>query len=124
MIKPCFILSFILIPGVAAAANPMFGPDRENAITIYAAQGTGGGSLIKLIDAVQWDISPMSLVMAQYSQPMRLFRLPARMNLNVVQNTAYHSNHGLSFFGVGISWDGGFELAWVLSGWRRGPIYA
>lgn len=98
------ILSLLLMMP-AHADNPMFGAGYDNAITLYAAQGTGGGSLFKLVDPTQWHISPMTLLMVQYSQPMTLFRLPARMNFNVVQNTAYRSNKGLSFFGVGVSWD-------------------
>ncbi len=100
-----YLCLFLWTAPACAIHNPMFGDGAQNAISLYAAQGTGGGSLIKLIDAVRWDISPMTLVMAQYSQPMEIMRLPARMNVNVVQNTAYESNHGLSFFGVGVSWD-------------------
>ena len=47
----------------------------------------------------------MTMIMAQYSQPMTVFRLPARQNLNFIQNTGYESAHGLSFIGTGISWD-------------------
>lgn len=83
----------------------MFGVDAQNAMGIYVGQGTGSGSLFKLVDPLMWDIVPMTATMVQYSQPMEIFRLPARMNLNVVQNTAYRSGRGLSFFGVGVSWD-------------------
>lgn len=41
----------------------------------------------------------------QYSQPMEIFRLPARMNFNLVQNFGYNNDKGLSFFAVGVSWD-------------------
>ena len=50
-------------------------------------------------------INPMTFVMLQYSQPIQIFRLPARINLNMMQNFAYRSNDGKSFGAVGISWD-------------------
>jgi len=95
----------IMTAPVAAFANPMFGPGDTNAITIYTGQGTGPGSLGKLINPFDWDILPQTMIMAQYSQPMTLFRLPARQNFNVVQNFGYNSSRGLSFLGIGISWD-------------------
>lgn len=104
MKKYVVLLGLITMPAFGAP-NPMFGASHENAVTLYAAQGTGPGSLFKLIDPTRWDIVPMTAVMAQYSQPMTLFRLPARQNINIVQNSAYHSGRGLSFLGVGISWD-------------------
>ena len=94
-----------MMTAMPAIANPMFGPDHRNAVTVYAGQSTGPGSLFKLVDPILWDITPMTMAMIQYSQPMTIFRLPARQNLAMVQNTAYHSSRGLSFFGVGISWD-------------------
>lgn len=93
------------MPAIAVADNPMFGPDMQNSVAIYIGQGIGSGTLFKLVDPVLWEFSPMTTFMLQYSQPMELFRLPARMNLNVVQNFGYHSSKGLSFFGVGVSWD-------------------
>lgn len=89
----------------AYATNPMFGNGDINSIALYASQGTGSGTLFKLIDPVLWDFSPMTNIMLQYSQPMTIFRLPARMNFNLVQNFGYASNRGLSFFAAGISWD-------------------
>ncbi|MBD5389186.1 acyloxyacyl hydrolase [bacterium] len=104
-----YLNSFIVLSVIgatgAAAANPMFGADHRNAISLYAGQSTGPGSLFKLIDPFQWDITPMTMGMFQYSQPMTLFRLPARQNINVVQNVAYGHARGLSFLGVGVSWD-------------------
>lgn len=104
--KTIIALSLILgaISG-ARAQNPMFGAEHQNAVALHMAQGTGSGSLFKLVDPVLWDVSPMTSLMLQYSQPMEIFRLPARMNLNIVQNFAYHSSHGLSFFAAGVSWD-------------------
>lgn len=87
-----------------AEYNVLFG-DKINSLTIYGAQGTGSGSLLKLIQPGLWDFNPQTLLMAQYSQPMKFFRLDSRLNLNVGQNFAYNSSKGLSFFGVGISID-------------------
>lgn len=88
-----------------ARPNPMFGKNHQDSVTLYIGQGTGSGSLFKLIAPPLWDISPMTMAMIQYSQPITVFRLPARQNLNIIQNTAYNSAHGLSFLGAGISWD-------------------
>jgi len=90
---------------VAMAQNPMFGMDTRNAVTLYAAQGTGPGSLFKLINPGIWDFSPQTFFMLQYSQPMEIFRLPGRMNFNAIQNFGYKGSRGLSFLGVGVSWD-------------------
>ncbi|MBD5391517.1 acyloxyacyl hydrolase [bacterium] len=100
-----FIATTVSCTHAFADANPMFGNENKDAITLYVAQGTGPGSLFKLVNPVDWDIVPMSMIMAQYSQPMTIFRLPARQNFNVVQNIAYNSGRGLSFIGAGISWD-------------------
>lgn len=97
---------------MADTYNPMFGNDDKNAIAIYAAQGTGAGTLFKLVDPFLWDFEPMTMAMLQYSQPISIFRLPARMNLNIVQNFGYGDDHGLSFFAVGVTWDV------VLAYWR------
>jgi len=87
-----------------AEKNIMFG-DKINSIAIYGAQSTGSGTLLKLLYPGIWDISPQTFFMAQYSQPMKFFRLDSRLNLNVGQNFGYKSSSGLSFFGVGISID-------------------
>ncbi|MBD5400515.1 acyloxyacyl hydrolase [bacterium] len=104
MKKYICLLSLIATPAMATQ-NPMFGANHDNAITLYAGQSTGPGSLFKLVNPFDWDILPQTMIMAQYSQPMTLFRLPARQNFNVVQNIGYESGRGLSFLGVGISWD-------------------
>ena len=101
-----YILIAAIIPfGVKATENPMFGNGHQNAISINIGQGTGPGSLFKLINPGEWDIVPQTMILAGYSQPMTLFRLPARQNFNIVQNFGYNSSRGLSFLGVGISWD-------------------
>ena len=66
----------------------------------------------------------MMTVMSQYAQPMTIFRMPARMNFNIIQNTAYNSAHGLSFFGGGISWDVA-PISWhgIYVGIGVGPYY-
>ena len=98
-----FCAALFTIPAFADT-NVMFG-DKINSVTLYAAQGTGSGSLLKLIQPGLWDFNPQTLLMAQYSQPMKFFRLDSRLNLNVVQNMGYKSSHGLGFFGMGISID-------------------
>ncbi len=85
--------------------NPMFGAGTRNSVAIYAAQGTGSGTLFKLVDPVLWEFEAMTSFNFQYSQPMEIFRLPARMNLNLVQNFGYGNDKGLSFFAIGVSWD-------------------
>ncbi|MCM1294734.1 MAG: acyloxyacyl hydrolase [Muribaculaceae bacterium] len=90
---------------IAGRANILFGDDTQNSIALYAAQGTGPGTLFKLIQPGLWDINPMTMVMLQYSQPMEIMRLDARMNVNFVQNFGYESSRGLSFFAAGVSWD-------------------
>ena len=82
---PCFIAA--IIPLCASASyNPMFGDNHKNSVSVHLGQGTGPGSLFKLVNPGQWDFMPQTMIMAQYSQPMTLFRLPARQNFNVVQN--------------------------------------
>lgn len=93
----------ILTPAIADS-NVFFG-DKINSLTLYGAQGTGSGSLLKLVQPGIWEFNPQTLVMAQYSQPMKFFRLDSRLNLNVGQNFAYKSSHGLHFLGIGISID-------------------
>jgi len=102
---------------VAGHANVMFGADADNSIALHIAQGTGPGTLFKLVQPGLWDISPMTLAMLQYSQPMEIMRLDARMNVSLVQNFGYHSSDGLSFFAAGVSWDVAL-LQWC--GWYLG----
>ena len=74
---PCFIAA--IIPLCASASyNPMFGDNHKNSVSVHLGQGTGPGSLFKLVNPGQWDFMPQTMIMAQYSQPMTLFRLPAR----------------------------------------------
>ena len=116
------VLSIIVVG--ATHANPMFGDGHENSISISAAAGTGSGSLLKLVYPVEWEFVPMTFLMATYAQPITIFKIPARMNATVMQNIAYHSAKGLSFFGVGLSWD---IAAFDWNGWYigagLGPYY-
>ena len=105
MKKIFLILTAVLCSETAFANNPMFAKDTQNSITLYAGQGTGSGSLFKLVDPFMWDFEPMTMLMLQYSQPSELFRLPSRINLSYVQNFGYHHDKGLSFMAIGISWD-------------------
>lgn len=99
----CLLLSMLILP-TFAENNVMFG-NKINSMTIYGAQSTGSGTLLKLIQPGLWDFNSQTFVMAQYSQPIKFFRLDSRLNLNVGQNFAYNSSRGLSFFGIGISID-------------------
>lgn len=110
MKKICALLFAILLiaPAIAETEanekNVFFG-DKINSIHLYAAQGTGSGSLLKLVQPGIWDFNPQTFLMFQYSQPIKFFRLDSRLNLNVGQNFAYQSSKGLSFSGIGISID-------------------
>ena len=90
---------------VFAAHNPMFGDSDSNSITINIAQSTGSHNIRKLVWFPDWEISPQTLVMVSYAQPMQILRMPSRMNISVVQNIAYESSKKLSYIGVGASWD-------------------
>ena len=94
---------YIVCPAIADN-NVMFG-DKINSMTLYAAQSTGSGSLLKLVWPGIWDFYPQTFVMLQYAQPIKFFRLDSRLNLNIGQNFAYKSSRGLSFMGIGISVD-------------------
>ena len=117
-----FLIGIMTI--TAAGANPMFCDGCRRSVSLSVAQGTGRGSLLKLIDPFDWAGASMTNIMAQYSVPMTIFDLDARMNASVMQNTAYASEHGLSFFGVGISWDVASEIydGWYV-GFGIGPYY-
>lgn len=102
------LICALFIPIAAHCAesyNPMFGAEHRNALSLHVAQGTGNGSLTKLINPFEWEFSSMTSVMLQYSQPMEIMRLPARMNVTYVQNIAYGHDTHLGFWGVGLSWD-------------------
>ena len=113
--KRCFaILSLLVTLPVFAESgdvNPMFGADNENSIALYVGQGTGPGSLFKLVDPFLWEFEPMTNLMLQYSQPVSVFRLPSRINATFVQNLGYGHDSGLSFMAIGVSWDVAF-LHW------------
>ncbi len=106
MKRAAFLIFILLVPGAAVAhTNPMFGKSDQNSLTLYAAQGTGPGTLFKLVAPWMWDFEPMTLWMIQYSQPLTIFRLPARMSLHFASNIGYESDDSLSFSALGISWD-------------------
>lgn len=104
--KKLFCVLMILIPTtIMANANPMFADNTRNSIGIYVAQSTGQGDLGHLVFPWEWEFNPMTLVMAQYSQPINILRLPGRINIHALQNLAYGAADGASFGAVGISWD-------------------
>ena len=118
-----FLIFITMTPLMAfARENPMFGNGYENSITFYTAQGTGSGTLFKLIEPDLWKINNMTVFMLQYSQPTTIFRLPGRQSLHAMQNIAYGSNTGLSFGALGISWDASFfDWAGYYTGFGLGP---
>ena len=83
----------------------MFGPNKGNSIGVYIGQNSGQGDLGHLIFPWDWKISPMTIVMAQYSQPLNILRLPARTNIHLLQNFGYNHDDGTSFGAIGVSWD-------------------
>lgn len=98
-----FCLSCLFCPAIADT-NIMFG-EKINSMTLYVAQSTGPGSLLKLVYPGDWDFYSQTIIMAQYAQPIKFFRLDSRLNLNIAQNMGYGSSRGLSFSGIGISVD-------------------
>ena len=106
-----FAYIFILLFPYCAIANPMFGDGTENSIGIQFAQSTDHGDLGHLILPSDWRIEPMTLLSLEYSQPIKILRLPSRINVHLLQNFAYHSADGRSFGAIGISWDIAF-LSW------------
>lgn len=99
------IILFILVAPLQTNANPMFAHKTENSIGVFVAQSTGQGNLGHLIAPWDWRVTPMTMIMVQYSQPISLFRLPSRINLIGLQNFAYNSADGASFGAAGISLD-------------------
>lgn len=86
-------------------ANPMFAKNTKNSLSVHLGQGTGQGDLGHLIAPWEWRFKPMTMAMLQYSQPVKILRLPARVNVSALQNIGYSSEDGTSFGAVGISWD-------------------
>lgn len=106
MKKFIVLLSLIALPLSARAdENPMFCDGCINSVALFASQGTGSGTLFKLVDPILWEFQSMTNFNFQYSQPMEIFRLPSRINFNLVQNFGYEHDRGLSFFAIGVSWD-------------------
>ena len=99
-----FLILSLSVPAMAAQ-NLMFGENDKNSVAIYVAQSTGTHNINKLVWPFKWEISPQTFIMATYAQPIEIFRLPGRINLNFMQNIAYESSSGLSFIGTGVSWD-------------------
>ena len=104
MNKKIFIFFTSMSLGIANA-NPLFSPGTENSIGIFFGQGTGDGNMWHLVNPLVMNISPMTMFGIQYSQPTTILRLPARINVELLQNIAYHSSSGASFGAVGMSWD-------------------
>ncbi len=114
--KRICVLFFILAP-LTANANPMFADGGRNSIGIFLAQSTGQGDLGHLVFPWDWRVGPMTMLMAQYSQPISILRLPARINVDLLQNVAYHSAGGTSFAALGVSWD---VVLFEWCGWYMG----
>ncbi len=104
--KHAIVICILLVPTISHAQhNPMFAIHTRNSIGIYAAQSTGHGDLGHLVAPWEWNFSPMTLVMFQYSQPITFLRLPSRINIHALQNFSYHGARGTSFGAIGISLD-------------------
>ena len=101
---------FMVSPAIGAT-NPMFGAGDINSLGLYVSQGVGPGNMIRMIYPPKWDFSPMTNILAQYSQPVEILRLPSRINVSAVQNFGYSAHGGLTFSAVGLSWDIAF-LSW------------
>ena len=127
MKKFIFFYLLIIFP-FAVNANPMFGENDDNSISMYIGHGTGSGTLLKLIQPGLWDFNKMTFAMVQYSQPTTFFRLPARQSLHVIQNFSYEEDKSLSFAGVGVSIDAalftwnGFYLGFGLGPYMRDSL--
>ena len=77
---PCFIAA--IIPLCASASyNPMFGDNHKNSVSVHLGQGTGPGSLFKLVNPGQWDFMP---------QPMLLPKKPLSTSA-IIPAGGYHS---------------------------------
>lgn len=105
MKKIIALIGLITFASPAIADSNVFFGEKLNSITLYGAQSTGSGSLLKLVQPGIWDFNPQTFIMAQYAQPIQFFRLDSRLILNIGQNFAYNSSRGLSFMGIGISVD-------------------
>ena len=112
-----FLFAWILLLPQITNANPLFNTNKYNSIGIYFAQNTGHGNLGHLLWPWDWKFNPGTLIMMQYSQPVQILRLPARVNVHALQNFGYHSADDTSFAAVGISWDIAF-FSWC--GWYAG----
>lgn len=119
-----FILVACLSMPALAGKNPMFGENDKNSITFNIAQSTGSYDVGKLVWPFKWDISPQTFFMMSYAQPVDILRLPGRMNVSIMQNIAYESCRGLSFLGIGASWDISlFQYNGFYVGFGIGPYY-
>ena len=107
----------ICMLSISANANPLFDDATRNSIAIYIGQSTGQGDLGHLVWPWDWEFNPMTLAMFQYSQPVNILRMPARINIHALQNFGYRSADGTSFGAVGVSWDIAL-LSWC--GWYIG----
>lgn len=115
MKKAC--LCFAILFSTNTHANPMFADNNWNSVGILVAQSTGHGDLGHLLWPWDWKIGPSTMLMLQYSQPTQILRLPARVNIHVLQNIAYNSADDTSFGAVGIAWD---VVVFQKCGWYAG----
>ncbi|MDR2269199.1 MAG: acyloxyacyl hydrolase [Rickettsiales bacterium] len=80
--KKLFLICILSIaPGAIFANSPMFGKS-ENQFGFYSGIGTGGSSIYNLIPGAKWNLKPFLNFMLQYSQPTKVFRLPARYSFH------------------------------------------
>ena len=66
------------------AGNPLFG-DKENQLMVNIGQGIAGTWMLELPK----NPVPFNMFLFQYSQPIKFFRLPARLSANFIQTLGY-----------------------------------
>lgn len=89
--------------------NPFFG-DAKNQVGLYVSASTGGTKLMNLIWPGRWESEPFGYIMAQYSQPAQILRLPSRFNIQVGYTIGWGKHdgedwHDYSMPVFGFSWD-------------------
>ena len=81
MKKIITVLSLCCLLTPAFAEKNVFFGEKINSITVYGAQSTGPGTLLKLVQPGIWDIYSQTFLMAQYSQPITFFRLDSTKHI-------------------------------------------
>ncbi len=99
-----FFLTMLLIANAGAAdmpKNPIFG-ERQNQIILNIGQGVNNFGLIPVPEM----FVPFNMIQLTYSQPVTVFRLPARQNFSAIQTIGYGSKYQYT------DYNGTFEWNW------------